>query len=90
MLLRLAYPTITNAFAALRLLPMSDRDKDTEILALCHQLTGLERQLGAERIKLTPADRALPAALLVRPGVASYGACGCWCIPRPFCDGTAI
>ncbi|MEW2471108.1 hypothetical protein AB0919_39920 [Streptomyces sp. NPDC046994] len=65
-LLRLAYPTITNAFAALRLLPMSDRDKDTEILALRHQLTALERQLGAERIKLTPADRALLAALLVR------------------------
>ncbi len=33
MLLRLAYLTITNAFAALRLLPMGDRDKDVEILA---------------------------------------------------------
>ena len=31
MLLRLAYLTITNAFAALRLLPMSDREKDVEI-----------------------------------------------------------
>lgn len=28
MLLRLAYLTVTNAFAMLRLLPMSDRDKD--------------------------------------------------------------
>ncbi|MFE2972281.1 integrase, partial [Streptomyces sp. NPDC059340] len=38
MLLRLAYLTATNALALLRLLPMSDRDKDIEILALRHQL----------------------------------------------------
>ncbi|MEV8057719.1 hypothetical protein AB0P37_14735 [Streptomyces antimycoticus] len=37
---------MTNAFALLRLLPMSDRDKDAEILALRHQTTVLERQLG--------------------------------------------
>ncbi|MEV5892083.1 hypothetical protein [Nonomuraea fuscirosea] len=37
MLLRLAYLTVTNAFAALRLLPMSERDKDTEILVLRHR-----------------------------------------------------
>ncbi|WP_431932876.1 hypothetical protein [Nonomuraea jabiensis] len=47
MLLRLAYLTVTNAFAVLRMLPMSDRDKDVEILALRHQITVLERQLGA-------------------------------------------
>jgi hypothetical protein len=29
-LLRLAYLTVTNTFAVLRLLPMSDRDKGTE------------------------------------------------------------
>ena len=29
---------MTNAFAMLRLLPMSDRDKDVEILALRHQI----------------------------------------------------
>ena len=33
MLLPLAYLTVTNAFATPRLLPMSDRDKDAEILA---------------------------------------------------------
>jgi hypothetical protein len=44
----LAYLTVTNAFAALRLLPMSDRDKDVEILVPCHQITILERQLGAD------------------------------------------
>ncbi|GAA3378564.1 hypothetical protein GCM10020367_58570 [Streptomyces sannanensis] len=42
MLLRLAYLTITNAFAALRLLPMSGCDKDAEILALRHQIMAFE------------------------------------------------
>ncbi|MFJ5030037.1 hypothetical protein ACIQB5_18340 [Streptomyces sp. NPDC088560] len=42
MLLRLAYLGVTNAFAILRLLPMRDRDKDVEILALRHQITLLE------------------------------------------------
>ncbi|MFF6816260.1 hypothetical protein ACFZAG_41615 [Streptomyces sp. NPDC012403] len=41
MLLRLAYLTMTQAFAMVRLLPMSDRDKDAEILALRHQITVL-------------------------------------------------
>ncbi|WP_443068701.1 hypothetical protein [Streptomyces sp. NBC_01361] len=41
-LLRLAYLTVTNMFDALRLLPMSDRDKGAEILALRHHLTVLE------------------------------------------------
>lgn len=65
MLLRLAYLTITNAFAALRLLPMSDRDKDAEILALRHQIMVLERQIGADRVKFASEDRALLAALPV-------------------------
>ncbi|MFG1711066.1 hypothetical protein ACFLIM_48710 [Nonomuraea sp. M3C6] len=65
MLLRLAYLTITNAFAALRLLPMGDRDKDVEILALRHQITVLERQLGDDtRVRFAPEDRAFLAALL--------------------------
>ncbi|WP_223280746.1 hypothetical protein [Streptomyces antnestii] len=63
--LRLAYLTVTNLVAALRLLPMSDRDKDAEILALRHQLADLERQLGADRVKFTAEDRAFLAALLV-------------------------
>ncbi|MET7542616.1 integrase core domain-containing protein [Streptomyces sp. NPDC005507] len=64
MLLRLAYLTVTNAFAALRLLPMSDRDKDVEILALRHQITVLERQLGPGRTRFAPEDRVFLAALL--------------------------
>ncbi len=64
MLLRLAYLGVTNALAMLRLLPMTDRDKDTEILALRHQITVLQRQLHGQKIRFTPADRALLAALL--------------------------
>jgi putative transposase len=37
-LLRLAYLGLTNTFALLRLLPMTDRDKDIEILVLRHQI----------------------------------------------------
>jgi putative transposase len=63
-LLRLAYMTVTNTFAVWRLLPMRDRDKDAEILALRHQLTVLHRQLGPRTVTFTPADRAFLAALL--------------------------
>ena len=66
MLLRLAYLTMTNAFAVLRLLPMGDRDKDTEILALRHQIAVLERQLGKQKVRFTPGDRAFLGALLHR------------------------
>ena len=64
MLLRLAYLGVTNALALVRLLPMSDRAKDAEILALRHQITVLQRQLRGEKVRFTPADRALLAALL--------------------------
>jgi transposase InsO family protein len=64
MLLRLAYLGITNAFALLRLLPRSDRDKDTEILALRHQLMILQRHLDGQRVRFDAADRAWLAALL--------------------------
>ena len=66
MLLRLAYLGVTNALAMLRLLPMSERAKDAEILALRHQITVLERQLHGERVRFAPADRAFLAALLHR------------------------
>jgi transposase InsO family protein len=66
MLLRLAYLSVTNAFALLRLLPMSDQDKDVEIVVLRHQITVLERQLGATPPRFSPADRAFLAALLHR------------------------
>ena len=66
MLLRLAYLGVTNVFALLRLLPVSDRDKDVEILAPRHQIAVLERQLGRTRPRISLADRAFLAALLHR------------------------
>jgi len=65
-LLRLAYLGVTNVFALLRLLPVSDGDKDIEILALRHQIMVLERQLGTNRPRFCPGDRAFLAALLYR------------------------
>jgi hypothetical protein len=63
---RLVCLGVTNVFALLRLLPMSDRDKDAEILAPRHQVTVLERQLGNARPRLQSCDRAFLAALLHR------------------------
>jgi hypothetical protein len=64
-LVRFAYLAVAHAFAALRLLPMTDREKNIEILALRHQLTLVQRQLGNQRPQLRPEDRAFLAALLV-------------------------
>jgi hypothetical protein len=50
--------------AVLRLLPMSGREKDAEILALRHQVRILQRQLSGQRVRFEPADRAYLAALL--------------------------
>ncbi|MFI6689547.1 integrase core domain-containing protein [Streptomyces sp. NPDC050485] len=62
MLLRLAYLAMTNTFTLLRLLPMSERDKDIEILALRHQLLVLQRQV--DKPAFTATDRAVLAGLL--------------------------
>jgi hypothetical protein len=63
-LLRLTYLAVTNAFAVLRLLPMSDRDKDAKVLALRRQLAVMQRQLGPARARFTREGRAFLAALL--------------------------
>jgi transposase len=57
---------MTNVFAVMRLLPMSNRDKDVEILALRHQIRVLERQLGTVKVRFDATDRAFLAALLHR------------------------
>lgn len=64
--MRLAHLGLTNLFAILHLLPMSDQDKDVEILALRHQITELERQLGRGKPRFDASDRAFLAALLHR------------------------
>jgi hypothetical protein len=51
-------------FAFIRLLPMSDVNKDIEIFTLRHQLAVLQRQI--DRPRVIPADRALLTGLLHR------------------------
>jgi hypothetical protein len=53
-LLRLAYLGVTNVFALLRLLPMSSRDKDAEILALRHQLSVVQQTARSEQGAVHP------------------------------------
>jgi hypothetical protein len=62
---RFGYLAVRYAFSVLRLLPMSNHEKDIEILALRHQLGVLQRQLAGQRPQLRPEDRVLLAALLV-------------------------
>jgi putative transposase len=64
--MRLAYLTVASTFAVLGLLLATDREKDTEILVLRHQVAVLERQLSGKRVRFSPADRALLAVLLHR------------------------
>jgi putative transposase len=72
---------MSNAFAVLRLLSVSDRDKETEILVLRHQVAVLERQLGGKKVRFTPADRALLAAMLHR--LRPQALCGMRLLVRP-------
>jgi hypothetical protein len=65
-LLRLAYLTVANTFAALGMLPMTDREKEIEILVLRHQVAVFERRLAGTRVRFTASDRALLAAPLSR------------------------
>ncbi len=81
MLVRLIYLSVTGVFGLLRLLPVTDRDKDIEIVVLRHQITILERQLGTTRPRFSAGDRAFLAALLHRiPATCSAGS-GCWSAP---------
>ncbi|MDH6120934.1 hypothetical protein ABH930_004913 [Kitasatospora sp. GAS204A] len=89
MLLRLAYLTVTNVLAALRLLPLSDREMDVEILALRHQLAVLGGQFGEGRVRFAPADWAFLLRFLLRCRAESCAACGCWSDRTPCCAGIA-
>lgn len=66
--MRLTYLAVANAFAALRLPPMSDRDKDAEILALRHQLVVLQRQLGPARVGRRKVGADPPDEIGRQPG----------------------
>lgn len=63
-MLRLPYLALTSVVTLIRLLPISEVDKNVEILALRHQLAILQRQI--DKPRLTPPDRAFLAALLHR------------------------
>jgi putative transposase len=60
--LRLSYPALNGIITLLRLLAMSNADKDVEILTLRHQLAVLQCQI--DKPRLTTPDRAFLAALL--------------------------
>ena len=89
MWLRLACLTVTHAFAVLRLLPMGDRDKNAGIPAPRHQIMILERQLGADRVKLRLGRLGFLAALLVPLPRQVLRRLRLLVIPTPCCDGTA-
>ena len=73
----------------LRLLPISDHAKDAEILALRHQITVLQRQLGGEKVRFDRSDRAVLAALLHRLPARCRAGYDWSCALRPSCGGTA-
>lgn len=56
----------SNVFAVLRLLPMGDRGKDVEILALWHQIGALERRLGTQGVRSPAVGRSDPRRGLFR------------------------
>ncbi|WP_246144916.1 hypothetical protein [Actinacidiphila oryziradicis] len=70
-MLRLPYLAVSRVFALMRLLPMTDIDKDIEILTLRHQLAVLQRQI--DRPRFTAADRVFLVALLHRLPRARLG-----------------
>jgi putative transposase len=86
-LLRLAYLALTNTFTLMRLLPMSDQEKDIEILALRHQLIVLQRQVG--KPAFTQTDRVVLAGLLCHLRWGSCASSCCWYARTRCCAGTA-
>lgn len=80
---------VANVFALLRLLPVSNQDKDAEILALRHQITVLERQLGQDRVRFARVTGcSWPRCCTGSRAVCCAGH-GCWCARTLCCAGTA-
>ncbi len=63
--------TAATSPSALRLLPLSDRDRDVEILALRHQLAVLERQFGGVRPPVRARGPHFPRCLAPSPSQAA-------------------
>ena len=88
MLLRLAYLGVTNAFALLRLLPGSDRDKERRsslyaIKPRCCTANSTDSECSSMR----PTGRGWPRCCAGYPGRAC-AACGYWCDRTRSCAGT--
>ncbi|MFD0584774.1 hypothetical protein [Dactylosporangium darangshiense] len=88
MLLRLAYLAVTNAFAMLRLLPMSDRDKDVESLPCtirspCWSGNSAATGPGSTRAIARSWRRCCTNSRAMYCVVG-----GCWCVRTPFCGST--
>jgi hypothetical protein len=75
-----------NTFAVLRMLPLGERAKDVEILALRHQIAVLEHQLGGRRVWFTATDRAFLAALLHRLPTRTLRNFAWWCARTRCCQ----
>jgi len=86
-LLRLSYLALTGMIRFLRLLAMSNADKDIGILVLRHQLTVLQRRVNKPR--LTLPDRAFLAALLLKLPRPTLRRLSLIVSPTPSCAGTA-
>ncbi|MFC0435643.1 hypothetical protein [Kutzneria buriramensis] len=89
MLVRFAYLAVTHAFSALRRSRTTDRDKDVEILALRHQLTVLQRQLGDQRPKLAPKTERSSQHFSLRWLARRYAGSDCWSDRTLCCAGIA-
>ena len=90
MLLRFAYLAVTHAFAVLRLLPMTDREKDVEILALRHQLTVCTGNSVINARDYDPRTGHSSPHFSCRYAARRCAGCVCWSARTPSCGGIAI
>jgi hypothetical protein len=86
-LLCLAFLAAASALVLLRLLPMSGRDRDIEILVPRYLLLVLQCQVG--RPVFADTDRAVLAGRSTTSRQGDCGASCCWYAPTPSCGGTA-
>jgi hypothetical protein len=84
-LLRLAYFGLPNTFALLRLLPTTDRIRDTEILVLRHQIAVLHGNSLADRALLTALlHHSLVSGRAVHSHISHRRTLHCGWLPRNF------
>jgi hypothetical protein len=88
-LLRLAYLTVTNIFALLRLLPVNGKEKNAEILALRHQVLVLHRQLGPARARFARLTGLYWQPCWAGSRGRQPSECTSWCARTPCSAGTA-